>query len=222
MEITSLRDAGVSSPAGKVQALELCIICPGACPAAVQLRTPYLSPGSSSVGSGSSIPVPPPAPGADGVHQRQCPGGGRAPLGHPEPTLHLPVEHPMVPTPRAGGGGAPPPPIFMALLSLQGDPRPTQRCGHGGGIGAQPLLMGEAASVGQAEPVLADHRGGGGGGRRHAGRPRAAAAPPGRRLPRRSGGPRGARGMGVPTCWVISRVFLCVSPPSPQEAPPAR
>lgn len=131
------------------------------------------------------------------------------------------AEHPQSPP-----GGARrwrrhfPPAISTALLSLQGDPRPPPAPGHGGRVGAQPLVVGEASRVGQAEPLLAKHGGGGGGGGRgRAGCPRAAPAPPGRCLPRRSRGPRGAGGTGVASCWVVSWVFL--SPPA-QEAPPAR
>lgn len=126
MGISSLWEPGgrgASCPAGNLQVLEICIFCPEACQAVVQLCVPYLSPGSSSVRSSSSIPVPLQPLRAAGTHRHpgQYLGRGRASLGCPEPTLHLPVEHPMVP-PYGQEVEEDPPPIFTALLSPAGRP----------------------------------------------------------------------------------------------------
>lgn len=223
MGISSLWEPGgrgASCPAGNLRVLEICIFCPEACQAVVQLCVPYLSPGSSSVRSSSSIPVPLQPLRAAGTHRHpgQYLGRGRASLGCPEPTLHLPVEHPMVPPYGQEVEEDPPPNLHGSPVPCRETPSPAGAAAMEGSSVLSPsswerrrawarqsrcwrttVVEEEAAAAMQDVPEL---------------------QPPhlddvfleGR------GEPRVAHGTGVPTSWVISRVFLC----PPQEAPPAR
>lgn len=205
-------------PRGNLRVLEICIICPEACQAVVQLCVPYLSPSSSSVCSSSSVPVPLQPLGAAGTHQHpgQYLGRGRASLGCPEPTLHLPMEHPMVP-PHGQEVEETPPHLHGSPVPCRETPSPAGAVAMEGSSVLSPsswerrrawarqsrcwrttVVEEEAAAAMQDVPEL---------------------QPP--HLDdvflEGWGDPGVAHGTGVPPSWVISRVFLCPPPGSPSS-----